>query len=374
MTSTRDHRAAAALSRRSLLLAAGTGVATSACTVTRDAAPVAAPSLATPSVDAPPVTVTVTESVPAPEPTEVEQPTPEPVPSVEAQPPYEILATEVEPACKLAAVRFLEAVFTAADKARDEAGLAARLDGVDQPAPPALTLLDRLPEVGPTALAISYPQYGGLVLADGLASMMVVADQLLLGPPDGATPGQPVRRSLVVDVRLSNIEGRWVVTDALPGRPGPAQPSVTPAVQAVLDDDRIVLPGPARADLLSGLVDDVVAAAMSTLATRWRIGVQVLQSGHPENVFETDRLSAHTIGRAVDIWSIDDVPVIDRERSQWRALMEAGVALGAPQVGGPLDLGPPSGPYFTDLVHQDHVHVGWRTVDATTRLAPPPPG
>lgn len=283
-----------------------------------------------------------------------------------------VLPGEVEPACKVAAVRFLEAVFTAPDRAQDEVGLTQRLAVVGQQASAAATLVDLLRASGPTALAVSYPQYGGLVLRDGVASMMVVADQLLLGEVGGPAPGATVRRTVVVDVRLSRVDGSWLVTDALPGRPGPAAPTVSPAVQAVLDDDRVLLPATARADLLTGTVDDVVAAAMTTLAGQWRISVHVLRSGHPEHVFATDRLSAHTIGRAVDIWSIDDVPVIDRERSQWRALMEASVALGARQVGGPADLGPPSAPYFTDQVHQDHVHVGWRTDDSAG--APVPPG
>jgi hypothetical protein len=87
----------------------------------------------------------------------------------------------------------------------------------------------------------------------------------------------------------------------------------------------------------------------------------VLVTGHPENVFETDRMSDHTIGRAIDIVRVGDHRVIDDrgEESVTRALVEW--LYHHPkvrQVGSPWDLDEePSRRSFTDAVHQDHIHI-----------------
>ncbi|MBC8091024.1 MAG: hypothetical protein H7Y15_03615, partial [Pseudonocardia sp.] len=113
----------------------------------------------------------------------------------------------------------------------------------------------------------------------------------------------------------------------------------------------------ARADLLSGGVHDAVSAAVLALSERWRVHVLVLTGGHPEHVFGTDRTSNHTRGRAVDIWALNGVPVIDRAASPWREAMRAGTDAGASEVGGPEALGLPG--HFSDQIHQDHLHLGF---------------
>ena len=130
------------------------------------------------------------------------------------------------------------------------------------------------------------------------------------------------------------------------------------AAQAVLGDARIVLPGAARADVLSGAVDDLVLDALTRLAQRWTLDVHVFTSGHPLHVFATDRVSNHSRGLAVDVWALDGIPVVDRARSPWREVLVAAADVGASELGGPEDLG--KRPFFSDQVHQDHLHVGVR--------------
>lgn len=52
------------------------------------------------------------------------------------------------------------------------------------------------------------------------------------------------------------------------------------------------------------------------------VDVPVLRSGHSVTVFGTDRTFNHAVGRGVDIWALDGIPVIERERSPWRPAME----------------------------------------------------
>ncbi|WKV15707.1 hypothetical protein LP422_23615 [Janibacter limosus] len=39
--------------------------------------------------------------------------------------------------------------------------------------------------------------------------------------------------------------------------------------------------------------------------------------------------------------------------------MEAAAGLGADEIGGPVDIGSPGPPYFTNDVHRDHLHVAF---------------
>lgn len=281
------------------------------------------------------------------------------LPPVDIQ-PYAVLPGEVEPACKLAAVRAIEAALTWRDGPPGPDAVRQRVQGLGVH-DGALSPLTRLLEATRwSSLEVTYPQYGGLLLERGEASVMVVCEQLV---PDDATPDSraPVKRSVTVDVRLARRAGSWQVTELLlPEPPGPA-PQITRAASEVLASDRIVLPTTARRDVEAGLIDDLVLTMLSGLAQQWRLDVLVLSTGHPFNVFGTERQSNHTRGRAVDIWALDGIPVIDQARAPWRAAMEAAAALGTTEIGGPQDVDGVRGrrPYFSDLVHQDHLHLGF---------------
>ena len=275
-----------------------------------------------------------------------------PPPTLPPVAPYALLPGEVEPAAKEAAVRFLEAALTVSADAGQAPQATATLDpAVAKP------LADKLPSSGPSAVEIIYPQYGGLTTARDLACVMVTAEQLTLGSGEGASSTGVQTRPFTVDVRLSSKAGAWTVTEVIVPQPTAAAPSLSAAARAVLDDDRILLPGDARKDVLSGRVDDRVLAGLTRLAERWTLDVHVFFSGHPTNVFATDRVSKHTLGLAVDIWALDGVPVIDQARSPWRDVMLAATDAGATEVGGPEDIG--SRPFFSDQVHQDHLHLGF---------------
>ncbi|MGJ7441108.1 hypothetical protein [Aquipuribacter sp. MA13-6] len=336
-------------SRRGLLIAAAAagGGGLAACSARGDATAAA------------PATATVTaEPSPGPTTTVTVTPEPAPVPTLPERPePWTVAAGEVLPACKQAAVDFLVAAMSLDDGGRDDDALAQRLEPTGQPPGPALPLLGLLPGSGPAALAVRYSQYGGLGPDQDVASQMVVGDQLLLDQE-----GALVRRPFAADVRLLLVEGAWVVTSATPAFPDPPLPPLDPAIETLLGEERVELPGIAAADLRSGVVAAPVAAALLTLAQTWRISVHVFYSAHPVNVFPTTRPSSHTVGRAVDVWALDGIPVVDRAASPWRAFMEAAREAGASSVGGPELLQPAAGS-FTDLVHQDHVHLGFPRPD-----------
>src|SRR6185436_12954802 len=92
--------------------------------------------------------------------------------------------------------------------------------------------------------------------------------------------------------------------------PPPSRP-VSRLARAVLSQPRIELPPAARADVASGGIHDSVLLGMLRLARTYRIGVTVVRSGHPRNVFGTDRASDHTMGRAFDTWRINGHLVVD---------------------------------------------------------------
>ena len=202
---------------------------------------------------------------------------------------------------------------------------------------------------------IVYPQLGGLT-GNAAAVMVVVRQRLLEGT---------ARRSVVrtIDVRLTLRSGSWAVTsvESAGGRPPP--PSVVPSTvaQALLTVDNVVLPDSARWDILAGTVDDRVLAILAQLGAEHRVDVTTLATGHPHNVFASSRVSNHTRGRAVDIWAVDGRPVIDqRDPSGPLATLARGLlAQGVTELGGPWDLDGPGGTSFTNVVHQDHLHVGF---------------
>jgi hypothetical protein len=195
-------------------------------------------------------------------------------------------------------------------------------------------------------------QYGG-ILSD-TASVLVPCRVFTLADSQVATGGT------TVDVRLTKTRGTWRVTAMHPAQPGKATTQLSPAARQVLNNARIALPPASAADIRSGQVHQSVLAAMLELAQTYRIGVSVIRSGHPINVFGTDRPSDHPRGRAFDTWQIDGRAVVDpgTPRSLVTAYMRATEALGSYNVGGPYQLSGPA--YFSDRTHHDHIHAGFR--------------
>ncbi len=162
------------------------------------------------------------------------------------------------------------------------------------------------------------------------------------------------------DVRLTAGEPQWSITALHPATPRPGADTLGPQAQAVLANPAVRLPVAARADVESGTVSEEVLSAVNALAASHTIDVSILESGHPIDVFGTSRASDHPKGLAVDIWAIEGRPVVDPANYPLvTEVMQAGVALGAYQAGGPVQLSPTS-VFFSDDTHHDHIHLGFR--------------
>jgi hypothetical protein len=194
-------------------------------------------------------------------------------------------------------------------------------------------------------------QYGG-ILSD-TASVLVPCRVFMLSDSRVETGGT------TVDVRLTKTRGIWRVTATHPAQPGKATTQLTPTARQVLSNARIALPPASAADIRSGQVHESVLAAMLELAKTYRIGISVIRSGHPINVFGTNRPSDHPRGRAFDTWQINGRAVVDpaTPRSLVTSYMRATEALGSYNVGGPYQLSGTA--YFSDRTHHDHIHAGF---------------
>ena len=207
---------------------------------------------------------------------------------------------------------------------------------------------------GSSVVTVIDAQYGG-ILTDA-ASVLVVTRSLRV------TGGDVVEGGRTYDVRLVRGATGWRVTAIHPSHPGAASTSPGAAARAVLDSATIDLPPAARADVLSGQVHDSVLHAMLTLSRSFHLGISVVRSGHPIDVFGTNRPSDHPLGRAFDTWRIDGHAVVDPStpRRLVTRYMEAAAGAGSYNVGGPYLLG--SAPqWFSDDTHHDHVHAGFTT-------------
>ncbi|MFD0384963.1 hypothetical protein ACFQ2B_30110 [Streptomyces stramineus] len=138
----------------------------------------------------------------------------------------------------------------------------------------------------------------------------------------------------------------------------------------MLAESRIRLPPAAEADIRGGGVHASVLRCLLRLAGTYRVDVTVLRSGHPLNVFGTDRPSDHPPGRGIDVWRINDKAVIDAAtpRGLIESFMRDAAAAGSYNVGGPVLLvgkpvlladGSTSNQFFSDPTHRDHVHIGF---------------
>lgn len=196
-------------------------------------------------------------------------------------------------------------------------------------------------------------QYGG-ILSDTASVLVPCRVYTLSG-------GRVVTSGTTVDVRLSKTRGTWRVTATHPAQPGKAAAQLSSAARQVLESDRITLPPASAADIRAGQVHDSVLTTMLALAKTYRIGISVIRSGHPIDVFGTNRPSDHPKGRAFDTWQINGHAVVSpsTSRSLVTSYMRAAEGLGSYNVGGPYQLS--GAAYFSDRTHHDHVHAGFRT-------------
>ncbi|WP_328314466.1 hypothetical protein OG432_32135 [Streptomyces sp. NBC_00442] len=267
---------------------------------------------------------------------------------------------EIDPAAKVAAVRLVEALGTWPVGQGGQDAAAGRAATLGIPEESASRLARETGSLRPSADAavvrVIDAQYGG-ILSD-TASVLVVCDQPTLEGTRVKSGGT------TVDVRLDRTSDGWRVTTLHPAAPGPAGP-LSPAAREVLAQSRIELPPASVADIRSGAVHESVLRAMLQLAGAYRLSVSVVRSGHPLDVFGTDRPSDHPLGRAFDVWRIDGRAVVDpaTSRTLITSFMRAAAAAGSYNVGGPVRLtgGATVNQFFSDDTHHDHVHVGFNS-------------
>ena len=206
---------------------------------------------------------------------------------------------------------------------------------------------------------IEYAQLGGH--RDDRISIMVVVRQEL-GTPNTADAERAETRTM--DVRLArDASGAWEFEElaSAGGQPVARPGGLSPLAASVVDDPRIDLPDTAIWDIYSGHTDPALHKVMLDIAERTPYSVIVLKTGHPHNVFGTDRLSNHTVGRAVDIHELGSALVIDSHdtTSSIYALSEWLVSrLDIKEFGSPWRFDDAVARNFTDEVHHDHLHVG----------------
>ena len=215
----------------------------------------------------------------------------------------------------------------------------SEIDGAAKRA--ATRAIESLPEVR----RVTYTQYFGYQPPD--ASILVEADFVNGG---GTT----------YDVQISQTRQGWRTVSVIAATPIPPRQDPRPLVRQVLNNDRIALPWAGRVDVAAGLVSDAVLRSMLAVAEHHPIGISVLISAHPVQVFGTDRRSSHPDGLAYDIGSIDGRLVVDPDAAELvREVMRIAAGTGSYQVGGPNDLDVGGTQYFSDPTHSDHVHVGF---------------
>ncbi len=206
---------------------------------------------------------------------------------------------------------------------------------------------------------VEYVQLGGHL--GGRISNIIVLRQDI-GVDGSSEPERTETR--VIEVRLARGEaGDWSLeTIASAGGVLAERPAdLSDVAVAVVDHERIDLPDTAAWDIYRGFIDRQLLEVMLDIAERTPYSVVVLQTGHSHNVFGTDRVSNHSVGRAVDIYKLDTELVVDSHAtsSDFYALSEWIVSrYDIREFGSPWRFPDSVAHTFTNEVHHDHLHIG----------------
>ncbi|MBB3036664.1 hypothetical protein [Hoyosella altamirensis] len=258
---------------------------------------------------------------------------------------------EIAPEIKRTAAAFLETAGTWLAGTGAVGSLNAA--GARESAAQTATVLDT-PDAIASTLRMVYPQYGGL--AGHRAAVIALFDQ-----DTELVTGDRSTRQIALDLRLSrSAEGAWGVDRINPLTSLSPPVALSYTAQSVLAEPRITLSGPAALDVSTGRISDALLHVLLGLAREYTLAVQVMHTGHIQTVFPTERTSNHAVGRAVDIREINGINVVSREMPSdvVADFMQRAAWLGATEVGGPFDLNGDRPGFFSDDVHQDHIHVG----------------
>lgn len=218
---------------------------------------------------------------------------------------------------------------------------------------------------------VEYVQLGGHL--DGRISNIVVIRQDI-GVAGSSEPERTETR--VMEVRLArNTADAWALETiaSAGGAPIDRPADLSEAAAAVVDHDRIELPDTAVWDIYRGYIDRQLLRVMREIADRGSYSVVVLQTGHSYNVFGTERVSNHSVGRAVDIYEFESELVIDSHAtsSDFYGLSEWIVSrYDIREFGSPWRFPDAVAHTFTNEVHHDHLHIGVHPYPASPD--PPP--
>jgi hypothetical protein len=318
---------------------------------------------AAPSDPADPPGDTTASDDPAADDTAVEASEPEPAahaPAPAPAGPFELSPDEMLPNAKRLAAEIVQTLLTyEPDDTASE--IAGRVAGDGRTTSLLVTAAPLLHADAWSRGEIVYPQLGGFT--DTSSSVMVVARQTV-GLPDGEVREE----TRTFDVRLTVEDGDWVFDElaSAGGRARQRPDDLSEIAAAVVDDDRIELPDTARWDIYRGVIEEPLLELMALMAERTDYGVIVLDTGHPWEVFGTDRQSRHSLGRAVDLYRLSGPHVIDDREDgsethdfvQWLYEQPEMANMGAP-----WSLDGFGGRSFTDDLHQDHLHIESRAGD-----------
>lgn len=279
--------------------------------------------------------------------------------------PYVLLPGEVQPQAKEAACRVAEALTTHHPDDGGQPTSLAELENLLSVEPGDDELLASTAPLAPSGLVsrgrVVYPQLGGLDphYDPHRASVMVVVAQHLSEPGADESEEWVVQRCL--DLRLRR-DGEWMleaVADVSSDPVPPPDARYQATALRLIEHPDVDLPDSVVWDINEGVVDERVLHELVWLGDRAPISVTTCRRGHPVNVFGTGRPSAHTAGKAVDVWKVGE-PVIlqhaDAGSVAHGLCSEMAAAGRVRNLGSPWVFGAGT---FTDPVHLDHLHLGF---------------
>ena len=119
------------------------------------------------------------------------------------------------------------------------------------------------------------------------------------------------------------------------------------------------MPDSARWDIYSGHTTEAMLIRMLEIAETTDYAVLVLHRGHPYRVFDTESVSRHSVGQAMDVYAVGGELVVDSrfEGSPTWTLANKLFQNGIGSMGSPWAFDGFGGRSFTDDVHQDHLHI-----------------
>jgi len=154
---------------------------------------------------------------------------------------------------------------------------------------------------------------------------------------------------------------RGLVADDLPTITAPTRPAPQPATRppSGLSFTNAAGCRPAS-DYRSPRLDRRVRTLLVAAADRHPIRVSCLRTGHSWYVKGTQRVSNHSVWRAVDLDQVDGHPVSPANPAAQQLALWVGHGRAGVQ---PSEVGSPwhfrGRPWFTDASHQGHLHVGF---------------